>query len=158
MIGLCGFTGPPDADGIAEIAYSIAPAYQGRGYATETAQALVDYAVASGRVSVVRAHTLPETNASTRVLGKCGFKKTGTIVDPENNLVWEWELALTPHSEKVGTATRADMTRREAARIIGAGMAGAFLPISVSRTEARAESSAMLMRTIPSSGEKLPVI
>ncbi|HEY5992582.1 MAG TPA: GNAT family N-acetyltransferase, partial [Candidatus Udaeobacter sp.] len=70
VIGLCGFTGAPDADGIAEIAYSIAPEYQGKGYATETAQALVDYAVASGRVSVVRAHTLAETNASTRVLEK----------------------------------------------------------------------------------------
>jgi diketogulonate reductase-like aldo/keto reductase/GNAT superfamily N-acetyltransferase len=158
VIGLCGFTGAPDADGIAEIAYSIAPEYQGKGYATETAQALVDYAVASGRVSVVRAHTLAETDASTRVLEKCGFNKTGTIVDPENNLVWRWELALAPHSKKGGKTTRADITRREAARIIGAGMAGALLPITAPRMEARAESAAMLMRAIPSSGEKLPVI
>jgi diketogulonate reductase-like aldo/keto reductase/GNAT superfamily N-acetyltransferase len=158
VIGLCGFTGPPDADGIAEIAYSIAPEYQGRGYATETAQALVDYAVASGQVSVFRAHTLAETNASTRVLEKCGFKKASMIVDPENNLVWRWELALAPHSEKGGKAIRADMTRREAARIIGAGMAGALLPSTASRMEARAESSPMLTRSIPSSGEKLPVI
>src|SRR5438128_6889320 len=50
------------------------------------------------------------------------------------------------------------MTRREAARIIGAGMAGALLPITAPRMESRAESSAMLMRSIPSSGEKLPVI
>ena len=94
VIGLCGFTGPPDPDGIAEIAYSIAPSYQGKGYATATAHALVDYAVASKRVVKVRAHTLAEKNASTRVLEKCGFKKTSTIIDPENNRVWQWELAL----------------------------------------------------------------
>jgi len=100
VIGLCGFTGPPDAKGVAEIAYCIAPGYQGKGYGSETAQALVDYAAASKRVFVVRARTLAETNASTRVLEKCGFEKTGTIVDPENNLVWRWELALAPHSQK----------------------------------------------------------
>src|SRR4051812_22951945 len=36
-IGRCGFKGPPDADGMVEIAYGLAPEYQGRGYATEAA-------------------------------------------------------------------------------------------------------------------------
>ena len=158
VIGLCGFTDAPDPDGIVEIAYSVAPEYQGKGYATETAQALVDYAVASKQISVVRAHTLAEENASTRVLEKCGFKKSSTIVDPENNLVWRWELTPARHLTKGGKTICEDMTRREAARIIGAGMAGALLPITAPRMEARAESSAMLTRSIPSSGEKLPVI
>jgi RimJ/RimL family protein N-acetyltransferase len=91
LIGLCGFTGPPDPGGAVEIAYSIAPNYQGKGYATEAATALVDYAFKSGRVKTVRAHTLPEFNASTRVLEKCGFIRIGEIVDLENNLVWRWE-------------------------------------------------------------------
>jgi aryl-alcohol dehydrogenase-like predicted oxidoreductase len=47
------------------------------------------------------------------------------------------------------------MTRREAARVIGASAAGLFLPIT---TRATSESSTMLTRTIPSSGEKLSVI
>src|SRR6266481_3519286 len=50
------------------------------------------------------------------------------------------------------------ITRREATRLIGAGMAGAFWPVSASRGQAKAESSAMLTRAIPSSGEKLPLI
>jgi ribosomal-protein-alanine N-acetyltransferase len=37
LVGMCGFTDPPDPTGVAEIAYSIAPAYQGEGYATGTA-------------------------------------------------------------------------------------------------------------------------
>jgi aryl-alcohol dehydrogenase-like predicted oxidoreductase len=47
------------------------------------------------------------------------------------------------------------ITRREAVRLIGASVAGLALPIT---TRATSESSRMLARTIPSSGEKLPVI
>jgi [ribosomal protein S5]-alanine N-acetyltransferase len=92
LIGTCGFPGPPDSDGVAEIAYGIAPKYQGRGYATETAKALIEFATKDPRVETIRAHTLAETNASTRVLQKCGLKKIGDAVDPENGLaVWRWE-------------------------------------------------------------------
>ena len=95
LIGLCGFPGPPDANGIAEIAYGIAPSYQGKGYATEAATALIQFASDDPRVKGICAHTLAEMNASTRVLEKCGFKKTGEAVDPENNLpIWRWECGL----------------------------------------------------------------
>ena len=91
-IGSCGYKGPPSPEGIVEIAYGVAPEYQGRGYATEAARALVDFAFASDLVGVVCAHTLPENNASTRVLTKCGFGCVGEVVDPEDGLVWRWEL------------------------------------------------------------------
>ena len=74
-----------------EIAYGIVPGFQGRGYATQAALALVGFAFRTGRVRLVRAHTLPVPNASTRVLAKCGFKRTGEVVDPEDGLVWRWE-------------------------------------------------------------------
>ena len=91
VVGKSGFKGPPAADGVVEIAYGIAPDYQGKGYATEAAQALVIFAFSSGQVRVVRAHTLPESNASTRVLTKCGFRHMGEVMDPEDGLVWRWE-------------------------------------------------------------------
>jgi RimJ/RimL family protein N-acetyltransferase len=91
VIGACGCKGPPDADGAVEIAYGIAPAYQGRGYATEAAQALMAWASADDRVRVLRAHTLAERNASTSVLGKCGFAFVGEVTDPEDGVVWRWE-------------------------------------------------------------------
>jgi [ribosomal protein S5]-alanine N-acetyltransferase len=91
IIGSAGFKGPPDASGMVEIAYGIVPSFQGQGYATEAAAALVAFAFASERVQVVRAHTLPIANASTHVLAKCGFRCTGTVVDPEDGPVWRWE-------------------------------------------------------------------
>src|SRR5215475_575696 len=50
------------------------------------------------------------------------------------------------------------MTRRKASRIIGTATASLLLPVQAGRSQAKAESSAMLMRAIPSSGERLPVI
>lgn len=90
-VGFCGFKGPPAEDGVVEIAYGVAPQHQGKGYATEAAEALVHYADNNRQVRVVRAHTLPEPNASTRVLTKCGFRKVGEVNDPEDGLVWRWE-------------------------------------------------------------------
>ena len=68
------------------------PEYQGRGYATEAATALVEFALSDPRVQTVRAHTLPEPNASTRVLTRNGFRHLGEVMDPEDGRVWRWEL------------------------------------------------------------------
>jgi [ribosomal protein S5]-alanine N-acetyltransferase len=93
VIGAAGFTGPPAEDGMIEIAYGIVAEYQGKGYATEAARALMTFAFDSGRVRVVRAHTLPTKNASTRVLAKCGFRFTGEHTHPEDGVVWRWETS-----------------------------------------------------------------
>ena len=92
VIGACGFKGPPDADGMVEIAYGFAPAHQNKGYATEAAAALVQFAYADARVRVVRAHTMEEANASARVLVKCGFHPRGQVIDPEDGPVFRWEI------------------------------------------------------------------
>jgi RimJ/RimL family protein N-acetyltransferase len=91
VIGNAGFTGPPDEEGIFEIAYGIVPDFQGRGYATEAASALVAWAAKNGRVAIARAHTLPERNASTRVLEKCGFRYVNEFTHPTDGLIWRWE-------------------------------------------------------------------
>jgi RimJ/RimL family protein N-acetyltransferase len=91
VIGSAGFKGPPDSGGMVEIAYGIVPSREGRGYATEAAGALVRFAQADDRVRLVRAHTLPEANASTHVLRKCGFVQVGEVIDPDDGRVWRWE-------------------------------------------------------------------
>jgi|ERR1043166_7704309 RimJ/RimL family protein N-acetyltransferase len=96
LIGSCGFPGPPDSTGVAEIAYGIAPGYRGRGYATEAAKFLIKFAGEDPRVKTICAHTLPEPNPSTRILEKCGLTKVGDAIDLETGLkVWRWERSAT---------------------------------------------------------------
>jgi RimJ/RimL family protein N-acetyltransferase len=94
VIGSAAFKGAPDEDGVVEIAYGIAPSYEGHGYATEAAKALVAFALERVDVTSIRAHTKPENNASGRVLAKSGFHQVGEVVDPEDGLVWRWERAI----------------------------------------------------------------
>jgi len=94
VIGGASFKGPPDDDGVVEIAYGIAPAYRGSGYATEAASALVAFAVERVDVRTIRAHTLPDGNASMRVLVKSGFQLVGDVMDPEDGLVCRWERTV----------------------------------------------------------------
>lgn len=91
VIGNVGFKAPPDDEGMVEIAYGIVPAFEGRGYATEATRELISFAFSDPHVRVVRAHTLPTTNASARVLTKNGFARIGEVVDPDDGLVWRWE-------------------------------------------------------------------
>ena len=91
VIGAAGFKGPPDAEGMVELAYGIAPDFEGNGYATEAALALVRFAFESPDVKVVRAHTLHSNVGSHRVLEKCDFEKVGEVVDPEDGAVLRWE-------------------------------------------------------------------
>ena len=90
-VGSYAFKGPPDAAGVVEVAYGTDPAHRGRGFATESAEALTRFAFASGLVRLVRAHTKPENAASMRVLDKCGFRLIGEVMDPEDGLVYRWE-------------------------------------------------------------------
>jgi RimJ/RimL family protein N-acetyltransferase len=81
---------------VVELAYGIDPTHRGQGYATEAASALAEFAFADGRVHVVRAHTKPGNEASARVLAKCGFRRIGEVVDPEDGLVDRWERQAEP--------------------------------------------------------------
>ena len=91
IIGNIGFKGPPSTDGMVEIAYCVEDTWQGNGYATEAAEAVTLKALQQDSVRFVRAHTLPEPNASTRVLTKAGFRNVGQVIDPEDGPVWRWE-------------------------------------------------------------------
>ncbi len=86
VVGDTGFKGRPDRDGTVEIGYGIAPAYRGRGYATEAVHALVRWAYAQPEVKRVVAESAPDNAASIRVLGKAGFRPTGVS---EGLLRWE---------------------------------------------------------------------
>jgi RimJ/RimL family protein N-acetyltransferase len=99
LIGNGGFAGLPDESGMVEIGYAIAPAYRNRGLATEAAQALVDYAFSQPKIKMVDAHTLADTNPSTKVLEKMGMKKIGETQDPGEGEVWHWRLSREDYSK-----------------------------------------------------------
>ncbi|MCW5923388.1 MAG: GNAT family N-acetyltransferase [Saprospiraceae bacterium] len=91
LIGTCGFKGPPGPDGLVEIGYEIADAYQGRGFATEAARRLTEHALTHDAVIAITAHTLAEENASCTVLRKLGFAFAGEHVDIEDGKIWAWK-------------------------------------------------------------------
>lgn len=69
---------PTGGDGAVELGYWIAPDYQGRGYATEAARAVVGLARAIGHRRLV-AHHFADNPASGRVLVKAGFAPAGQV-------------------------------------------------------------------------------
>lgn len=92
IVGSCAFKGPPRRDGTVEIAYYTFGPYEGRGYAKSMARALISIAHSSPDVRHVIAHTLPERNPSTSVLRSVGMHFVGEVRDPDDGLVWRWQL------------------------------------------------------------------
>lgn len=83
LVGGGGFLGPPQ-DGEVGLGYSVLPEYQGRGFATELARGLVQWAMAQAAVQRIVAETEWANPASARVLHKLGFAQTGPGSEPGN--------------------------------------------------------------------------
>lgn len=92
LIGSGGYKGKPTPEGTVELGYEIAPNYRNRGLATEMTKGLIEHAFKNQSVNSILAHTLGHENASTKVLKKCGFEKIEEINDPEDGIIWKWEL------------------------------------------------------------------
>lgn len=90
LIGWGGFKGPPK-DRAVELGYEIAEARRGRGLATAATRAMVREAFADEGVREVIAHTLPERNASNRILEKVGFQYHGQV-QKDGEVVWRFSL------------------------------------------------------------------
>jgi ribosomal-protein-alanine N-acetyltransferase len=92
IVGSAGFKGRP-LHGKVEVAYGTLPAFRSRGIGTEICRLLVEVARAEDPQVVITARTLRKESHSTRILQKNNFVKKGTVVDPEDGKVWEWEYA-----------------------------------------------------------------
>jgi RimJ/RimL family protein N-acetyltransferase len=84
-VGLNSVDGDP---GVIEIGYTIAPLYQGRGYATEAVAALVAYALDALEADVVRAYASAENLASIRVAEKVGLRLVERFRRRHGDAVW----------------------------------------------------------------------
>ena len=93
LVGSGGFKNTPDDSGVVEIGYEIAAEYMNRGFATEAARGMIDYAFSHEQVKAVIAHTLAEANASNKVLQKVGMTFAGEVEDPQDGKVWRWQIS-----------------------------------------------------------------
>ncbi len=84
-VGLCFADGEP---GVIKAGYTIAPAFQGRGYATEAVRALVAYVFGTLRADVVRAHASGDNLPSIRVAEKVGMRLVERVEHREGAHVW----------------------------------------------------------------------
>lgn len=84
-VGDCGFHGPPDTIGRAEIGYTVFSQFRGRGYAKEAARGLVDWAFEQGEREVY-ATVSPNNTASLAVVRRLGFMQVGTQEDEVDGL------------------------------------------------------------------------
>lgn len=86
VIGHAGFHGPPDAEGVVEVAYVVAPEYRRRGYAKLILEKLLSRADADPDVTAVRASIRPDNIGSMKVIAGFGFRKIGEQLDPVDGL------------------------------------------------------------------------
>ena len=92
IAGIGGFGGPPDAHGLVTMGYSIFPACQRLGYASEAARTLADWALNQLGVTGVRATISPRNIASERVAAYAGLYQTdATEDDPDEGPVVVWQ-------------------------------------------------------------------
>jgi ribosomal-protein-alanine N-acetyltransferase len=89
MIGHAGFHGPPGAHGLpssaVEVGYTVFEPFRGRGYATEAAVALLEWAEEQG-ISHFVASVAPVNEPSLAIVRKLGFVRTGEHWDEEDGL------------------------------------------------------------------------
>jgi [ribosomal protein S5]-alanine N-acetyltransferase len=87
-LGLCGLL---KREGLEhpDIGFAFLPEYMGRGYAFESASAMLEYAKNTLRLPTILAIVLPENQASIRLLEKLGMQQDGTYCLPgEQERLW----------------------------------------------------------------------
>jgi ribosomal-protein-alanine N-acetyltransferase len=77
LCGSAGFHGPPDERSTVEVGYSVLPAHQRLGLATEMVGALVSWARSQPGVKGIEAETTADNVPSIRVLEPTGFRLIG---------------------------------------------------------------------------------
>lgn len=73
-VGCCGLRPYPDELGILEIGFHVRHEHWGRGYAAESARAVIDHAFTRSGVRALFAGHHPENDASRALLAKLGFR------------------------------------------------------------------------------------
>ncbi|NJM09464.1 MAG: GNAT family N-acetyltransferase [Bdellovibrionaceae bacterium] len=79
MIGGCGIRRETELSQVANLGWAINPDFQGKGYATEAARALIEYGFQKLGLSVIYATCDTRNAPSYKVMEKVGMRKVGFI-------------------------------------------------------------------------------
>lgn len=79
VIGTCSFTEMDTAYKVAEIGYTLSPAYWHCGYGSEAVKALLKFGFETIGLLRVSARVMPENRASSKLLQRLGFKQEGYL-------------------------------------------------------------------------------
>jgi RimJ/RimL family protein N-acetyltransferase len=93
-VGHAGFHGPPDANGMVEIGYSVVPEFRRRGYAKAIVATLLERACSEPDVGTVRASISPNNEASLATIAGFGFTQVGEQWDDEDGVELLFELPV----------------------------------------------------------------
>ncbi len=88
LVGDVGLSPAEGEPGVIKIGYTIDPAFQGDGYATEAVEALVGYALDTLAADIVRAYASAENVPSHRVAEKAGLELMERFEHREGDEVW----------------------------------------------------------------------
>lgn len=90
VIGWCGLKFHEDS-GLTDVGYRLFKKHWGKGYASESCLAAIEYGFNTLNLEKIVAHARKENAASLRVLEKCGLKITGEDLDCGGE-IWCWEI------------------------------------------------------------------
>ena len=94
LIGSCGVRRKPDDDTEADIGFELSPEHWGRGYATEAATAMAEFAFRELGVLRLSSWCIAENAASARVLEKLGMSLEGRLPAAEHFKGRDWDTLL----------------------------------------------------------------
>jgi len=88
LVGDVGLSPADDDPDVVKIGYTVTPALQGLGYATEAVSALIDYAFDTLGAEVVRAYASADNAPSIRVAEKAGLRLMERFQGGDGDEVW----------------------------------------------------------------------
>lgn len=106
VIGSTSFHGAPDGGGMIEIGLGIEPAFQGKGYAKESLQAMWRWAVSFPEVKSLRYTVSPDNLPSIAVIKYFGFDHKGQQMDEIDGPEDIYEMSAEDFSKRWGSNER----------------------------------------------------
>lgn len=94
LIGNVGVRRDAAGHPVADVGYELSPEHWGRGYATEAALAMRDWAFTNHDLSRLHAHCIAENTASANVLEKLGMMREGLLRDHVFHKGRFWDVML----------------------------------------------------------------